>query len=270
VRNLSDAGLAGCEAHGRTCLAPALAAKRASRLSGELVFSGESNGTPGPRVAVAVRGEPRPAERDGNGQPTDPYIATMAPTSDTQRLRLRAVFAERETSRAGVDLKDLESAFTQLDALFKVAWAISDPETLRLEAEFSSRFPHGSGGEALVLHRLPPSVPAPLPVLRSLAMTSPVDLVAEIPEEFLRGGGAVAALDVLVGRALNFPLRIQAHREKLRAEMAAWEAARTKSELLVIARQADALKALEAPNLEIRSAELLDSDTDQDHRESEK
>jgi hypothetical protein len=51
--------------------------------------------------------------------------------------------------------------------------------------------------------------------------------------------------------------------------MAAWEAARTKGEILVIARQADALKALEAPNLEIRSAELLDSDTDQDHGESE-
>jgi hypothetical protein len=193
----------------------------------------------------------------------------MAPTTDTQRLRFRAVFAEREPSRAGVDLTDLESAFTQLDALFKVAWAISDPETLRLEAEFSSRFPHGSGGEALVLHRFPPSVPAPLPVLRSLAMLSPVDLVAEIPDEFLWGGGAVAALDVLVERVLNFPLRIQVHREKLRAEMAAWEAARTKGELLVIARQADALKALQAPNLEIRSAELLDSDTDQDHGESE-
>jgi hypothetical protein len=194
----------------------------------------------------------------------------MAPTSDTQRLRFRAVFAEREPSRAGVDLTDLESAFTQLDALFKVAWAISDPETRRLEAEFSSRFPHGSGGEALVLHRFPPSVPAPLPVLRSLAMLSPLDLVAEIPDEFLWGGGAVAALDVLVERVLNFPLRIQVHREKLRAEMTAWEAARTKSELLVIARQADALKALEARNLEIRSVELLDSDTDQDHGESEK
>jgi hypothetical protein len=100
-------------------------------------------------------------------------------------------------------------------------------------------------------------------------MLSPVDLVAEIPDEFLWGGGAVAALDVLVERVLNFPLRIQVHREKLRADMAAWEAARTKAELLVIARQADALKALEAPNLEIRSAELLDSDTDQDPGESE-
>jgi len=92
-----------------------------------------------------------------------------------------------------------------------------------------------------------------------------MDLLAEIPDEFLWGGGAVAALDALVERVLNFPLRIQVHREKLRAEMAAWEAARTKSELLVIARQAEALKALEAPNLEIRSVELLDSDADRDH-----
>jgi hypothetical protein len=193
----------------------------------------------------------------------------MGSTSDTQHLRFRAVFAEREPSRTGVDLTDLEAAFTQLDALFKVAWAISDPDTLRLEAEFSSRFPHGSGGEALVLHRFPPSVPAPLPVLRSLATLPPIDLLAEIPDEFLWGGGAVAALGVLIERVLNFPLRIQAHRAKLRAEMGAWEAARTKGELLVIARQANALKALEAPNLEIRSAELLDSDTDQEHGQSQ-
>jgi hypothetical protein len=221
-------------------------------------------------TSPSLCGDPRPAERDGNGAGDAPYIATMASSSDTQRLRFRAVFAEREPSRAGVDLADLESAFTQLNALFKVAWAISDPETLRLEAEFSNRFPHGSGGDALVLYRFPPSVQAPLPVLRSLAMQSPIDLLAEIPDEFLWGGGAVAALGVLVERVLNFPLRIQAHREKLRAELAAWEAARTKSELLVIARQADALKALEARNLEIRSVELLESDTDQDHGESEK
>jgi hypothetical protein len=195
----------------------------------------------------------------------------MAPTTDTHRLRFRAVFAEREKpSRAGVDLPDLGSAFTQLDALFKVAWAISDPETLRLEAEFSSRFPHGSGGEVLILRRFPPSAPAPVPVLRSLAMQSPVDLLAEIPGEFLWGGGTVAALGVLVERVLNFPLRIQVQREKLRAERAAWEAARTKSELLVIARQAEALKALEAGNLEIRIVELLDANADQDHGESEK
>lgn len=203
------------------------------------------------------------------GQPTHPKFATMAPTTDTQRLRFRAVFAEREPSRAGVDLTDLEAAFAQVDALFKVAWAISDPDTLRLEAEFSSRFPHGSGGEALVLHRSPPSVPAPLPVLRSLATLSPIDLLAEIPDEFLWGGGAVAALAVLVERVLNFPLRIQAHGAKLRAEMTVWEEARTKGELLVIARQANALKALEAPNLEIRSAELLDSDTDQEDGQSQ-
>jgi hypothetical protein len=191
----------------------------------------------------------------------------MAPTTDTQCLRFRAVFVEREPSRAGVDLTDLESAFTQLDALFKVAWAISDPETLRLEAEFRSRFPHGSGGEALVLRRFPPSDPAPLPILRSLAMQSPIDLLAEIPGEFLWGGGAVAALGVLVERVLDFPLRIQVKRENLRAEKAAWEAARTKSELLVIARQAEALKSLEAGHLEIRNVELLDSDADQHHGE---
>jgi hypothetical protein len=68
-----------------------------------------------------VCGEPRPVARDGNGAADAPYLATMASTSDTQRLRFRAVFAEREPSRAGVDLTDLEAAFTQLDALFKVA-----------------------------------------------------------------------------------------------------------------------------------------------------
>jgi len=216
---------------------------------------------------LTVGGEARPAERDRNGRADAPYIPTMAPTTDTQSLRFRAVFVEREPSRAGVDLTDLESAFTQLDALFKVAWAISDPETLRLEAEFRSRFPHGSGGEALVLRRFPPSVPAPLPILRSLSMQSPMDLLAEIPGEFLWGGEAVAALGVLVERVLNFPLRIEVQREKLRTEKAAWEAARTKSELLVIARQAEALKALEAGNLEIRNVELLDSDADQRHGE---
>jgi hypothetical protein len=187
----------------------------------------------------------------------------MASSTDTHYLRFRALFVEREQSRTGVDLADLESAFTQLSALFKVAWAISDPETLRLEAEFRSRFPHGGGGEELLLRRFPPSVPAPLPTLRSLVMQSPLELVAEIPREFVWGGGAVAALSVLFERLLNFPLRIQAQREKLRAEKAGWEAARTRSELLVIARQAEALKALEAGNLEIRNVELLDSDDDQ-------
>jgi hypothetical protein len=188
------------------------------------------------------------------------------PPTDTQCLRFRAVFEERESSRDGVDLTDLESAFTQLGSLFKVAWAISDPETLRLEAEFRSRFPHGSGGEALVLRRFPPSVPAPLPILRSLAMQSPIDLLAEIPGEFVRGAGAVAALGVLAERVLDFPLRIQVQAEKRRAEKAAWEATRTKSERLVIARQAEALKSL-AGNLQIRNVELLDSDADQHHGE---
>ena len=209
----------------------------------------------------------RGPERDRNGAAGGPYIATMAPTSDTQSLRFRAVFVERESARGGVDLTDLESAFAQLDALVKVAWAISDPETLRLEAEFRSRFPHGSGGEALVLRRFPPSVPAPLPILRSLSMRSPLDLLAEIPGKFLWGGGAVAALGALVERVLDFPLRIQVQREKLRGERAAWQSARTNSELLVIARQAEALRALEAGNLEIRTAELLDSDADQHHGE---
>jgi hypothetical protein len=188
----------------------------------------------------------------------------MAPTTDTQGLRFRAVFAQREPSRTTrADLSDLQSAVTQLDALFKVAWAISDPDTLRLEAELRSRFPRGTGGEALLLRRFPPSPPAPLPQLRSLAMQSPLDLLAEIPGEFVWGGGAVAALSVLIERALNLPLRIQVQREKLRAEKAGWEAARTKSELSVIAQQAEALKALTSANLEVRSVELFNADNDQ-------
>jgi hypothetical protein len=182
----------------------------------------------------------------------------MAPTTDTQGLRFRAVFAQREPSRTTrADLSDLQSAVTQLDALFKVAWAISDPDTLRLEAELRSRFPRGTCAASL------PSPPAPLPQLRSLAMQSPLDLLAEIPGEFVWGGGAVAALSVLIERALNLPLRIQVQREKLRAEKAGWEAARTKSELSVIAQQAEALKALTSANLEVRSVELFNADNDQ-------
>jgi hypothetical protein len=188
----------------------------------------------------------------------------MAFTTDAQCLRLRAVFVERERRETGVDLADLESAVTVLDALFKVAWAISDAETVRLEAEFRARFPHGSGGEALLLRRFPPTAPVPLPTLRSLVMRSQLDLLAEIPREFVWAGGAVAALSVLVERALNFPLRIHVQQEKLRAEKAAWEAARTRSELLVISQQADPLKALDSGTLGIQSLQLLDAGDDQD------
>jgi hypothetical protein len=188
----------------------------------------------------------------------------MAFTTDAQSLRFRVVFVERERRETGVDLADLESAVTVLDALFKVAWAISDPETLRLEAEFTARFPHGSGGEALLLRRVPPAAPVPVPSLRSLVMRSRLDLLAEIPREFVWAGGAVAALGVLVEHVLNFPLRIQVQRERLRAETAAWEAARTKSELLVISQQAEALKALDAGKLGIQSLQLLDAGEDQD------
>jgi hypothetical protein len=188
----------------------------------------------------------------------------MAFTTDAQGLRLRAVFVERERRETGVDLADLESAVTVLDALFKVAWAISDPETVRLEAEFRTRFPHGSGGEALLLRRFPPAAPVPLPTLRSLVMRSPLDLLAKIPREFVWAGEAVAALSVLVERVLNFPLRIEVQPERLRAERAAWEAARTRSELLVISQQADALKALDSGTLGIQSLQLLDAGDDQD------
>jgi hypothetical protein len=191
----------------------------------------------------------------------------MAAT-DLQALRFRAVFAEREPSR-GVDLSDVESVFTQLDALFKVAWAIGDPETLRLEAEFRARFPRGSGGEPLLQRRFAPEPPAPLPSLRSLVLRSPLELLADMPAAFVLGGGAVAALSVLIERVLNFPLRLHVQREKLRAQQAAWEAARTRSELLVVAQQADALRALESGNLEIRSLELVDPDDDAHRREAE-
>jgi hypothetical protein len=188
--------------------------------------------------------------------------------TDAQCLGLRAVFEERDFAETGVDLADLVSAFSVLDAVFKVAWAISDPETLRLEAEFRSRFPHGSGGEALVLRRFPPAAPVPLPTLRSLRMQSSLELLAEIPSEFLCAGGAVAAFSVLVERVLNFPLRIQVQQEKLRADKAAWEAARTRSEFLVISQQAEALKALQSGTLEIQNLQLVDTGDDQHQRRS--
>jgi hypothetical protein len=206
---------------------------------------------------------------DSDAAADAPYIATMASTTDTHGVRLRVVFAERQPSRTGVDLSDLESAFVLLDALFKVAWAISDPETLRIEAEFRSRFPHGSGGEALLLRRFPPSALAPLPNPRSLVMQSRLDLIAEIPREFVRGGGPVAALGVLIERVLDFPVRIQVQREKLLARKAAWEAARTRSELLVIAGQAQALQALDTGELKIQNVELLDSDDNRYHSKTE-
>ena len=151
------------------------------------------------------------------------------------------------------DLGDLEAVFRQLTALFRVAWAVSDDDTLRIEAEFRSRFPQGTGGEPLLLERYPAAAP-PLPRLRSLSIDSTLELRAELRPEFLQAGGAVAALAALAARAFDVPLQ---GIPQLEAERASWEAQRTTGELAVLTHQGEALRALAPQNLDVRQLELV-------------
>jgi hypothetical protein len=192
------------------------------------------------------------------------YICGMAPSrgpaADLRDLGFRAVFVPSpdRLPQSAPDLSDVESALTQLDALFRVAWAISDTDTLRLEAEFQSRFTGGTGGDVLLRQRFLPAPAPPMPLIRSLSVRSPLEIVAEIPPAFVLGGGAVAALGVLVERVLNLPLSIRARRERIRADIARYEAERTRSQAVVIAQQTAALRAIAPQNLYVRTVELFD------------
>jgi hypothetical protein len=155
-------------------------------------------------------------------------------------------------------LSDVEATLSQLDALFRVAWALADADTIRLEAEFRGRYGEGTGGETLLLRPFPPAAPMPNPVVRALSMRSPLELVAELPSAFIVSGAAVAALGVLIERVLNLPLRIRVQREKLLAEQARYKAERTQREVTVIRHQATALEALGSSSLRAHAIELFE------------
>lgn len=180
----------------------------------------------------------------------------MASAFGPQPVLFHVVLAGAGGSPAAPDLADLESTFHQLTTLFRVAWAVSDEDTLRIEAQFRDRFPRGTGGESLLQWRFVAAA-TPLPQLRSLTMQSTVELLSEVPPEFLASRGAVAALAVLAERVFDLPLQARANQEVLRAERARWEAGRTSSELAVLTQQSESLTALAPQHLQMRRLELV-------------
>jgi hypothetical protein len=175
------------------------------------------------------------------------------------QVGFRAIFEpSSQSSPNASDLSAVEATLSQLDALFRVAWAIADADTIRLEAEFCGRYGERTGGETLVLRPFPPAPPLPEPVVRALTMRSPLEIVAALPSAFVVASAAVAALGVLIERVLNLPLRIRVHRERLLAEKARYEAERSESEIRVIRVQAVGLEALGSSQLRPRAIELFE------------
>jgi hypothetical protein len=134
----------------------------------------------------------------------------------------------------GFTTSDAGSVFTQLEALFGASRAVTDPRWLGSRAESAS------DAEQLA----PPGLkPAQQPLVRRIHMDwRHIEVVTELPFEFVVGGGLVGLVTIIeavAGKAPNIAVRIN----QLMVEQADWRQRRTEGELAVIAHQADGILA---------------------------
>jgi hypothetical protein len=125
----------------------------------------------------------------------------------------------------GFATQDAASVFEQLEALFRGARAIADPQWLGTTAE------RGDGAVAL-----PEPRPAQEPRVRRIHMDwRHIEVATELPWEFIVGGGLVG-LVTMTSAVAGAPPTIQVAISQLAAEQADWAARRTDAERGVIDR----------------------------------
>jgi hypothetical protein len=132
----------------------------------------------------------------------------------------------------GFRARDAGDVFGQLDALFRASRAISDPQWLGSRAEQREKGAAAEGdGDPLVP---PPAKPSQEPRVRRVHMDwRHIEVVAELPWEFIVGGGLVGLVTMVEGVA-TVPPRVAVQISQLSAEQADWKGRRTPPELEVI------------------------------------
>jgi hypothetical protein len=155
---------------------------------------------------------------------------------------VRAVFfsVAYPPPQEGFSAQDAATVFAQLDALFKASRAVADPRWLRSRGEYLERSGAGEPESAGLDETLspPPTTPPQEPRIRRIHMDwRHIEVVAELPWEFIVGGGLVA-LVTMAERVAGAPPNIVARIAQLSAEQADWKGRRTPAELGVIDFQA--------------------------------
>jgi hypothetical protein len=147
----------------------------------------------------------------------------------------------------GFTAQDAGDVFAQLDALFRASRAIADPQWLDSRAEVVAGAAVGGGGasgtpdERLIA---PETKPAQRPLVRRVHMDwRHIEVVSELPFEFVVGGGMVGLvtmMEAVSGKTPTIAVRINT----LLVEQADWKKRRTEGENAVIDQQASRIVAL--------------------------
>jgi hypothetical protein len=141
----------------------------------------------------------------------------------------------------GFSARDAGSVFGQLDVLFRASRAIADPQWLGSRAQQLDETGAGAerDGDALAP---PPAKPSQEPRLRRIHMDwRHIEVVAELPWEFIVGGGLVGLVSMVEGVA-TVPPRVAVQISQLSAEQADWKGRRTPPELRVIEHLAEEVR----------------------------
>jgi hypothetical protein len=159
--------------------------------------------------------------------------AAMA-SSENVAAGARAVFfsVAYPDPKDGFSSRDAAGVFDQLDALFRAARAVTDPQWLAATAE---RLGQQAGGAATD-HAVEPPAPKPSqePAVRRIHMDwRHIEVATELPWEFIVGGGLVGLVTMAKAVTAQEP-RIQVAIAQLSLEQADWEARRTDAERPVI------------------------------------
>ena len=153
-------------------------------------------------------------------------------TSENVAAGARAVFfsVAYPDPKDGFSSRDAAGVFTQLDALFRAARAVTDPQWLGAAAERLARQDDAPD------HAIEPPAPKPAqqPKVRRIHMDwRHIEVATELPWEFIVGGGLVGLLTMTKAVATSAPT-IQVAIAQLSLEQADWEARRTDAERPVI------------------------------------
>jgi hypothetical protein len=159
--------------------------------------------------------------------------AAMA-SSENVAAGARAVFFSiaYPDPKDGFSTRDAAGVFTQLDALFRAARAVTDPQWLAASAERLGQ----QSGESARDHAIEPPAPKPSqePAVRRIHMDwRHIEVATELPWEFIVGGGLVGLVTMAKAVTEQEP-RIQVAISQLSLEQADWEARRTDAERPVI------------------------------------
>ncbi|MEA2319577.1 MAG: hypothetical protein QOD44_3766 [Solirubrobacteraceae bacterium] len=131
----------------------------------------------------------------------------------------------------GFSAHDAQSVFDQLDALYRASRAIADPQWLGSRVEQAGAGTAAGDGAAAE----PPAVkPSQEPRVRRIHMDwRHIEVVSELPWEFIVGGGLVG-LVTMTEAVATVPPGIAVRIAQLSAEQADWKGRRTPAEDEVI------------------------------------